>query len=402
MGTHFLVSMVAGLLLAIGFQYVLTTLSVAAGAAGAARRVTRALGLWALVTASLALFFASWLAVELSLAADLVAGAVLGLVVWALFQVVVVSFEGTAAWSPVGTLARTAGVGPRGAWRASTSVPTASPGLPDTATEVTRAVREEATAGVEVDRLREEIGRCIRQVATQPFDAETIRRQVVEALDDVELRAVVDLQDLDREALVARFRARHDWDAERAGRAADAVQDAVGEVREQTRAPTARPSGGQRLAVQPIVLHAARDRALSGIEDRLDELGRPELAYEGVRRDMLRLFEDPRAGADALVTRLRAFDRDTIRALLGATPGMTSERAERFVDTVLRARDEVVTATERVRYRIERRVRAAREQAARDAEAARRNAVTAAWWGFGTAIVSGGAAAAGGIVAVLT
>jgi hypothetical protein len=98
---NFFIALVAGVVLAIAFELILTNLSVAAGlnvlggftrpsrgkagehGGGAAggegviekvRGITSIVGIWTLITASIALFFSSWLAVELSLTGSLLVG----------------------------------------------------------------------------------------------------------------------------------------------------------------------------------------------------------------------------------------------------------------------------------------------------------------------------------------
>ena len=143
-GSHFFMSLVAGVVLAIAFQVVLTHLSLAAGlsavsadedggsrhAGGSSsqrlmrqvRKLGHAFGVWTLLTATVALFFAAWLAVELSLTPDLLVGAVLGLVIWGLFYLVMMFVEASAVSSLVGALYRVAAGGLRGIANAAGSV----------------------------------------------------------------------------------------------------------------------------------------------------------------------------------------------------------------------------------------------------------------------------------------
>ena len=73
-----------------------------------ARTVTTAFGLWSIITTCLSLFFACWLAIELSRSFSEVLGAILGLVIWALFYLTLLSVEATAVSSLVGGLTRMA------------------------------------------------------------------------------------------------------------------------------------------------------------------------------------------------------------------------------------------------------------------------------------------------------
>jgi hypothetical protein len=100
-GPRFFVALIAGVILAFAIQLVLTNLSVAAGitylghqpdsdsssnhdsVGGTIRKIGTAVGIWTLVTVTIALLIASFLAVKLSLLVlSPGLGAILGLVIW--------------------------------------------------------------------------------------------------------------------------------------------------------------------------------------------------------------------------------------------------------------------------------------------------------------------------------
>jgi hypothetical protein len=69
---------------------------------GAVRKISTGFGLWALITTCIALFFASWLAVEISGAFTALAGVVLGLAIWGLFYIAMTALQVSAFSSLVG------------------------------------------------------------------------------------------------------------------------------------------------------------------------------------------------------------------------------------------------------------------------------------------------------------
>jgi len=134
----FFVAILAGVLIALGFQMVLTNLSVAAGitVVGDIQKkahdtapekpekenkkknkgkstplgviLSSAAGGWTMLTAAISLFFASLFAVKLSLVSDNGIGAALGLVIWAVFMMTMVYLESKAIGSVVNGLFSTA------------------------------------------------------------------------------------------------------------------------------------------------------------------------------------------------------------------------------------------------------------------------------------------------------
>jgi hypothetical protein len=144
----------------------------------------------------------------------------------------------------------------------------------------------------------------------------------------------------------------------------------------------------------------------AGMEGRargfLESTENPELDYEGIKSDFETMLHDPRAGADSLIHRLKSIDRDDIKKMiLQSSPNMRDEDAERMVSKVENTRDDVITRAERMRDEVQTRVQQAEETALYHTEEIRKTASSAAWWVFAAALVSGVAAAAGGLVAVI-
>ncbi len=532
-GPNFWLAIVAGLFLAVGFQFLLTTLSFAAGVSSMrinpeeagvdrdraargygeeltlgqrARKLTAGLGLWALITASLALFFASWLAVELSLTISALLGAIIGLVIWALFYLVMSTVQATAAWSLVGTLLRTVGTGIKSAWGGMSGAFSKSDEAraANMAARITRSVKEELFRDVRMDRVRDEIRGYVNQLTPHPIEPAEVRKEVQKLFTETEVQAIAQHEGepfVDRETVVSVLRARPTAMQPRDVQAvAQGVDDALRVIKEEafsgkdrvtTVADTAlrlsgrskdeaasarhrieewlrntgkealdpegikhdldrlfaEPATGlaalrervrmidretietilaQRSDISPDEAHrivdtverwarsivprgraamgmettGVRERATSKVRAYLESLQRPELDYEGLRTDIERLLEEPGVGAEALAERVKAIDRDTIKAILASRRDITEQDAERILQQVEAARDAVSRRARALRDEVERRVLAARDETLRQAEEARKTAASAAWWSVATAVVSAIAAAFGGMVAV--
>ena len=131
-------------------------------------------------------------------------------------------------------------------------------------------------------------------------------------------------------------------------------------------------------------------------------MGRPELRYEGIKHDMQVLFHDPKAGADLLIRRLKAMDRDTLKAIVASRKDMSQEDAEHVVSQIEHARDEAIAKYEQMKTEVQHRMEDAKDKALHEAEEARQVARTAAWWTFGSALVSAAAAIVGGVLSTYT
>lgn len=530
--SNFWLAIVVGVILAVSFELILTHLSVAAGISAVGpfdqrgreepsheeprgrggvmskvRKGSSLFGVWTLVTATISLFFASWLAVELANTVDAFRGLVLGLAIWALFYIAMTVLEVSALTSLVGSLTQTAIAGMRSAYRATTSIFSKSQEdrVVDTAERVTAAVRNELFGEIEAKDLRKQLEKYIQQM--KPASAEEIKDAIRGMLDDVEIRALVEHEEgpfADVDVLTASLETEGGMTREKAHTMATNVKDAVSKIREEyksdkdaaskladasmrvagrseeearaarekieaylrsTNKEELNPEGIKRdlekllhhpkegfAALRERLSHFDRstlqailaqrkdmskqeadktvDRVMSvidrirgktaeavegaeeavaqrrGVEakirDYMNSIGRPELRYEGVKHDMEVLFHDPKAGADLLIRRLKAMDRDTLKAIVATRKDMSPEDAEHVVSQMEHARDETIAKYEHMKSEVQHRIEDAKDKALHEAEEARQAARTAAWWTFGSALVSAAAAIVGGVLSTYT
>lgn len=531
--SNFWLAIVVGVILAVSFELILTHLSVAAGISsvgpfdrreteehrheeprvhsgimGKLRKGSSLFGIWTLVTATVSLFFASWLAIGLANTTDAFRGLVLGLSVWALFYIVMTVLEVTALTSLVGSLMQTAIAGVRSAYKATATVfgKSQEDRVTDTAERVTAAVRNELFGDVEAKDFRKQIEKYIQQL--KPTSADEIKDAIRGMLDDVEIRALVEHEAgpfSDVDVLTASLETEGGMTREKARTMATNVRDAISKIREEYRSDkdatskltdaTMRVAGKSEEEARAVrekiesylrstqkdelnpegikrdlekLLHSPReglaalrerlshfdrstlrailaqrkdmseqeanktvDRVMGvidrirgktaetvegvseaavakrrGVEakvrDYLNSMGRPELRYEGIKHDMEVLFHDPKAGADLLIRRLKAMDRDTLKVIVASRKDMSPEDAEHVVSQMEHARDEAIAKYEQMKTEVQHRIEDARDKALHEAEEARQVARTAAWWTFGSALVSAAAAIVGGVLSTYT
>jgi hypothetical protein len=222
------------------------------------------------------------------------------------------------------------------------------------------------------------------------------------------------LGEFDRERLVRLLMRRQDLSQEEAGRVADQIDLA------RSRAFSAREQAEHRA-------EEVRDRALSKVRDQVYSMAGPDLDYEGFAGDFRKLFEDPRAGYESLKNRLKGIDRETILSILTKGRGMdrgtaealvekgealkakaegkvdaardeTRSGMERVADRAVEAKEAVLERARQVEEETKRRLEEAKRISLEQAESTRKVTATAAWWLLGIAVVSGAAAALGGIL----
>jgi hypothetical protein len=455
--------------------------------------VSSAFGIWTLITATIALFFASWLAAELSLTASATVGAVIGLVIWGLFYVAMMTIEVNALSSLVGSLVKLASSGLKSAYNATAAMFTKSEQsrIEDTAAKVTSAVKEEIFGTTSASDIRKQLKEYINQIKPQDINPREFAASFAEMLNNTEIRAIVqEDHSWDTETIYAELRNtgmeekgakklaskskdifslikdEKGKDKNLADKIIDTSMRATGmspAEAEETRKrfedylrrsgreeldPDALKGDIERLFSDPkgasrslkerlqhidrntisSAISANTDMSREEIEKRtdqvysvienlrsgakeirqniirklrdyMDSLDNPDLQYDEVAHDVETLFHDPKAGAEALMHRIKSIDRETLKHMISYRKDMSEEDAERLISRIEMARDNVKMKIEQMQSEIKRRLEDAKVEAINQANEVRKTAATAAWWAFATAAISAVGAVLGGIVA---
>jgi uncharacterized protein YfkK (UPF0435 family) len=226
-GPQFLVALLAGVVMAVAFQLLLTNFTVAVGVpiltsddddddddepdtlGGKVRKNEAKVGLWALITGSIALFSACYLAVKLSLISSTPLGIILGIVIWAAYFSLIIWLGSSAVGSLIGSLVSTATSGLQGLMGTATTAIGANFARKQaiaTAEEISAAVREELTSGLTAENLNKTLASSLSSLQLPSLNIPEIRDQFEKLLGDVDLEAIGDNRDLlnniNRETLI--------------------------------------------------------------------------------------------------------------------------------------------------------------------------------------------------------
>ena len=249
-GPQFLVALIAGLMMAFAFQFLLTNLSVAFAASPGAlpdsdesesigktiRGIETKLGLFVLITVSIALFIASFLAVKLSLVGSTTLGAILGVVIWATYFSVLVWLGSGAVGSLVGSFISTATSGMQsmmGVAATALGANVAKNQVVSTAEEITAAVRRELTSGFDPDSIQKTLQSSLSNLQLPKLNPDEIKGQFETLLKDSNLKDVADsdfLKNIDRDSLVKLVSSRTDFSKQEVDRVADQLESALKSV----------------------------------------------------------------------------------------------------------------------------------------------------------------------------
>jgi nucleoid DNA-binding protein len=251
-GPRFFVALISGVILAFAFQLVLTNLSIAAGISylghpsesqevesfgGTIRKIGTRLGIWTLVTVTVALFIACFLAVKLSLLIlDPRLGAILGLVIWGAYFLLLMWVSTTTVGSLIGSVVNTA----TSSFQAIMGTATAALGtravnqqVVATAEAAASAVRRELGSALTPANIRQNIEEYIEKLRPPEIDISRIRSEFERLLSEPQFKAYAsssDLRNIDRQRFIDLVSSRTDLSKREVNRVADSLYDAWQQV----------------------------------------------------------------------------------------------------------------------------------------------------------------------------
>jgi nucleoid DNA-binding protein len=263
-GPRFFIALISGILLAFAIQLLLTNLSVAAGisylgnftsprktddhshsehhharhddhhddsdSGSTIGKITFLVGFGTLITVSIALFFACYLAVQLSLLTTPRLGIIISLVIWAAYFSLLVWVSSTTVGSLVGSVVQAATSG----FQAVLGTATAAIGgqaakrqVVSTAEAVAAAVRDELGAGIDPSSIRDSIEGYLGKLRLPSLDMNRIQSDLEGLLNDPELASLADsgqLKHIDRQTFLDLVSQRTDLSKQEVNRLADLLE----------------------------------------------------------------------------------------------------------------------------------------------------------------------------------
>ncbi|MBD1804361.1 MFS transporter [Microcoleus sp. FACHB-SPT15] len=269
-GPQFLTALIAGVLLAFGIQLLLTNLSVAAGISylghqsdsdnthddkggsvgGTIRKISTGVGIWTLITVTIALFLGCLLAVKLSLLESAGLGAIVGLVIWATYFSLLFWVSSTTVGSLIGSVVNAATSGFQaivGTAAAAIGGGAASRQVVATAEAAASAVRREFSSAIDPVSLRENVEDYIQALRPPELNIQSIRQEFENLLNDPNLKQIAGsdhLRNIDRQTFVDLISSRSDLSKRDINRLADQLEGAWKKTVNQLPTPQGDPMAG--------------------------------------------------------------------------------------------------------------------------------------------------------------
>ncbi len=246
-GSQLVVGLLAGIMMAFAFQLLLTNLSVALVASpgdapieidsddddslmDTVRGIETKVGVGVLVTATIALFAASYLAVKFSLVNDAFIGALVGVTIWATYFTVLVWLGSNAIGSLLGSIVSMATSGIQGLMGTATGAigaTVAKNQAVSTAEEITANVRRELTAGFDPNSIQKTLQSSLSGLKLPDLDLDKIGAQFEKIIKQSDFTDLTDsdlLKNVDRQTFVDLVGSRTDLSKQDINKIADKLE----------------------------------------------------------------------------------------------------------------------------------------------------------------------------------
>ena len=265
----------------------------------------------------------------------------------------------------------------------------------------------------EIDNYVQKIEKYLRSSEREEVNPDAIRADIEAIIENPKhAQSIIGRRagQMDRGTLVALLENHRKMDHDKAEKVVSYVEKAIDKV-----ASKADQASGQATQQVNKAQHGAQANVAqarqkssssgSGLENRLRDYlartDRPEIQYDSLKWDIERMMQDPKSSPEIARNRLSKFDKETFMAVLTANEKLSRRDIENLSNKVDESRHRAISKLEQIENETKRRIESTKQGALQQAENARKTAATAAWWLFGTAIVSGLASAAGGLIAIL-
>ncbi|WP_029036733.1 hypothetical protein [Salinimicrobium xinjiangense] len=364
--TNFFVALVAGVILALGFQLLLTALSVAGGitAVGDIRKkghtnddkgrqkarkenyeeddddgmnvgqkVSTGLGAWTLITTSVALFFASLFAVKLGLVGANFIGATLGLVIWAAFFMVVTYLEVNMVTSLVGGLASTvkSSLSSAGSVFSKSDAGVAKDVAKTKAKTEAKEMRKQLEKLFTTHDVDKKVEDYVQQLKPQKVDINNIKKQIKDLLTDLQ---VTEKADFDYPNSVKKLILEEADKSTLSKEDKQAVKDHVNSIKDIAQSD-ASPEEKAKAGIEDLTPADRQqiEKYQEEIRKALKNTDNRELQPEKLEQDLKRILNEPKQATNIAKAKASAMDRKTLVQLL-ASQDMSEQEADQKISQV--------------------------------------------------------------------
>ena len=339
--SQFFVALIAGVLMAFAFQFLLTNLSIAVGISSdgdvidtdvdddqpvawskAIRKVEGLIGVWTLFTINIALFTAAFLAVKLSLIGSPGLGAIVGVVIWSVFFLLLVWLSSSAVGSLFGSVVNTATSGMQGVMSTAATAlggSAVNKQIVNTVEASVAAVRRELGSAVDPEGIRETLDSYVQNLQAPQLNLSEIRSNFDKLLNDQQVQSLASSAiagNINRQTFTDLVSSRTDFSKQDVDRLVDQLEAAWNNVKQQPQQ----------------IIDQGRDALTSGSEGKqLDEsLYQGESSQSGMMEKVMQAGTTALVGATLNRLNLSNLDVNQVSGQLQQLAGQASDQVQKL------------------------------------------------------------------------
>lgn len=371
----FFIAIVSGIILAFAFQFLLANLAVALGitAIGDIRekgnnsrntgsgsssssddkdstpvgvKISTGAGIFMLVTLSLSLFFASLIAVKLSLLTSNLIGFTLGMVIWAATLLLGVYLDSKLISALTGSVfgaikdALSSGASSVGNMFSSSDKSNAKA----TARETVKAIHDEIRQEYDLSDFSSKLDKYTSKLEPQRIDMDSIHEHLADLLHEIEIREQYTPDD--PEATKRLFLEIADRQNGLSAKDKEKLKGAFDQAKEVLKRDGSRADKAMAM-VDKLTPGSEEDgrEYRRKLEQYLLKTGKEEINPDSLREDLNNILDTPRQAPSVIRARASQIDRSTIKEILSSN-GVPEERAEKILSTAEEVLDKIKSRTE--------------------------------------------------------
>ncbi len=356
----FLISVIAGILLAFAFHFLLTNLAVATGITAIGNvqdkfnesrhsssnsesdddsddtptgvKISSGVGLYLVLTMSISLFFASLIAVKLTLTADNTIGFTVGLVIWAGYLLLVLYGESKMLSSLTGSIFSSVkevlGAGSSAVGNMFSSSEASR--MKDTAKETISAIHDEIRQEYDTSDIQNKLDEYVNKLEPQKINVEDLKEDLAQLIHEIEIKEEYDADDPDTiKRMFLEVASQQSKISDKDKEKLKSVFDQAIEINQSEGTKTDKAmSAVDRLA--PGDEEEGKEYR-EKVEQYLRETDQEELNPDNLKDDLDRILNDPQTTPQVLEERISKFDRSTLTSIISGIEGINEEKAEDYV-----------------------------------------------------------------------
>lgn len=247
---QFFVALLAGVVIAFAFQFLLTNFTLAAGISSGAnpleaeagetwggklQEVESKVGFWTLITVNIALFIACFLAIKLTLINNISFAAITSIVIWSIFFLLLLWLSSKAIGSVVSSVVETASSGMQGIGAIATTALSGSAvnaRVVNTVEESIGAVRRELSSAIDPTIVKDTVQDYLGNLKPSQLNLSEIQEDFQNLLKNSDLQSISpdNLKNIDRQTFVNLVSSRTDFSKQDINQIADQLETVWQEV----------------------------------------------------------------------------------------------------------------------------------------------------------------------------